>query len=156
MKEEIINLKNQVIAQIMDANTVSDLEEIKISYFGRNGKLTNLIKNIKSIKSDQERKHTGALINDVKNTIFDVLGEKKNKLTQTSRESFDPTIPGKKPEIGHLHLVTYAIDEISKTFEKIGFVRARYPEVEWDWFAFESLNMPKGHPARDDWETFFY
>jgi phenylalanyl-tRNA synthetase alpha chain len=52
-------------------------------------------------------------------------------------------------------LVTKAIREISEIFEHIGFVRRRYPEVEWDWYAFESLNMPPDHPARDEWETFF-
>ncbi len=57
--------------------------------------------------------------------------------------------------MGHIHLITEAIYEIASVFEKIGFVRVRYPEVEWDWFAFESLNMPKDHPARDEWETFF-
>lgn len=57
--------------------------------------------------------------------------------------------------MGSLHLVTQAITEITKVFEGIGFERVRYPEVEWDYFAFEGLNMPEGHPARDEWETFF-
>ena len=65
------------------------------------------------------------------------------------------SLPGKLPPIGHLHPVTNAIEEISGIFEKIGFTRARYPEVDWDYYAFEALNMPKTHPARDDWETFF-
>jgi phenylalanyl-tRNA synthetase alpha chain len=67
----------------------------------------------------------------------------------------DTSVPGLKPKIGRLHPLSLAIGEISDIFEKIGFSRVRYPEVEWDWFAFESLNMAKGHPARDEWETFF-
>ena len=69
--------------------------------------------------------------------------------------SLDVTQPGLKQEIGHLHLVTQAIWEIEEIFNSLGFYRVRYPEVETDWYAFESLNMPENHPARDEWETFF-
>jgi len=68
---------------------------------------------------------------------------------------FDATLPGKKPLKGSLHLMTYAIEEITAIFRKIGFIRVSYPEVEWEFFAFDALNMPKNHPARDDFETFF-
>ena len=71
------------------------------------------------------------------------------------RTWFDPTVPGKKPALGHTHLISQAIDEIEDVFKRIGFVRVRYPEVEWDWWAFGSLNFSKWHPARDEWETFF-
>lgn len=154
MKEEIQNLRNEAIAQIMDASTVKELEHLRINYLGRNGKLTLLFKNIKDIPKE-ERKSAGELINQTKNSLITAISEKKNSLKETAREWFDPTIPGTKPPIGHLHLVTRAIEEISDVFEKIGFVRKRYPEVEWDWYAFESLNMPQNHPARDEWETFF-
>ncbi len=154
MREEIINLKNQALAQIMDAQTIEEIDRLEISYLGRSGKFTSLIKKIKDLELS-EKKSTGALINDAKDAIYEVLARQKNKISETSRVWFDPTVPGIKPKVGHLHLVTQAIDQIANTFEKIGFVRVRYPEVEWDWFAFESLNMPKNHPARDEWETFF-
>jgi phenylalanyl-tRNA synthetase alpha chain len=70
-------------------------------------------------------------------------------------ERVDVTEPGARPPEGHLHIVTQAINEITSIFERIGFVRTRYPEVDWDWYAFEALNMPPDHPARDEWETFF-
>jgi phenylalanyl-tRNA synthetase alpha chain len=79
----------------------------------------------------------------------------KFKSSKLNEEWLDVTAPGIKPEIGHLHLITQTIREIASIFEKIGFIRVRYPEVEWDWYAFEGLNMPKNHPARDEWETFF-
>ncbi|MFZ5933099.1 MAG: phenylalanine--tRNA ligase subunit alpha [Patescibacteria group bacterium] len=154
MREEIISIKNEAMAQIMEAGSASELEELRISYLGRNGKLTSLIKKLKEIPAS-ERKEVGVLINDSKNAIAKVLSEQKNRINEVAREWFDPTIPGIKPKEGHLHLITYAIAEIAKTFEQIGFIRVRYPEVEWDWFTFESLNMPKDHPARDEWETFF-
>ncbi len=150
----MLDVKNEALAQIVDAEKINELEELKIAYLGRNGKLTKLIKIIKDLSAN-EKKQAGNLINEVKNTILDALATQKNTLKESARDWFDVSIPGKKPKIGHLHLVTQAIREISNTFEKIGFVRVRYPEVEWDWYAFESLNIPQNHPARDDWETFF-
>jgi phenylalanyl-tRNA synthetase alpha chain len=152
--EEIINTKNEAIAQILKSSSFSEIEELRIAYLGRNGKLTSLIKNLKDIPPDK-RKQAGILINEAKNTLTQLLASQKNKLIYQVKAWFDPTIPGVKPKVGHLHLITQAIEEISKTFEQIGFIRVRYPEVEWDWYAFEGLNMPKDHPARDEWETFF-
>lgn len=154
MEEEIQNTKSEALAQILSAKNAEELEELRIVYLGRSGKLTNLTKRLKEIPQE-EKKQVGIAINEVKNTILSLLATQKNKLSESAREWFDPTVPGVKPKEGHLHLVTQAIYEIAKTFTQIGFVRVRYPEVEWDWFAFESLNMPKDHPARDEWETFF-
>ncbi len=154
MREEINNIKNGAIAQIMSAKDVSELDNIKTAYLGRKGKLNLIIKNLKEVPFE-ERKQAGILINEAKNTLIEQIINKKNTFKESARKWYDPTIPGIKPQKGNLHLVSLAINEISKTFENIGFTRVRYPEVEWDWFTFESLNMPKDHPARDEWETFF-
>lgn len=154
MQEEILNIKNQAIAQISGALDAKELEQIRIDLFGKNGKFTLIAKRIKEVP-EGDRKQFGILVNEVKNTIESLIANQRNGFNQNARAWFDPTIPGIKPKIGHKHLVTQAIEEISSVFEKIGFVRARYPEVDWDLYAFEGLNMPKGHPARDEWETFF-
>src|SRR6266404_7164193 len=154
MKEEIINLKNQAIAQITDAESSEELEEIRIDLIGRTGKLTNLIKEIRKLEGD-ERREVGFIINETKNTIEEFLGSQRSKIKNKTRDWFDETIPGEKPTQGHIHLVTKGINEIVDVFEKIGFERLRYMEVDWDWYAFESLNFAENHPARDDWETFF-
>ncbi|MBI4058046.1 phenylalanine--tRNA ligase subunit alpha [Candidatus Microgenomates bacterium] len=156
MEERIQNLKNEALAQIMSAGSIEELENLRTTFLGRRGELNSLTQQLSSLPSE-ERGIVGRVINDVKEAIQNALTEQRQQLThgKEKREWFDPTIPGIKPKVGHLHLVTQAIEEISRIFEKIGFVRVRYPEVEWDWFAFESLNMPKSHPARDDWETFF-
>lgn len=154
MQEEILNIKNQAMSQILSAKDAAELEQIRIDYFGRSGKLTSLIKEIKDAPEDQ-RKQIGLTINEVKKSIEELIANQKNNFKESVRVWFDATIPGIKPAIGHIHPITNTIEEISKIFGRIGFERARYPEVEWDWFAFESLNMPKGHPARDEWETFF-
>lgn len=154
MRESINNIKNEALAQIMEAVSIDELENLRIQYLGRQGKVSKIIKEIRKL-GNEERKQVGTLINDVKNTISSEIAERKNKLLESAREWFDPTVPGIKPTQGHLHLITNAINEIVRVFGQIGFVRVRYPEVDWDWYAFESLNMPKNHPARDDWETFF-
>lgn len=149
-----MNIKNQALAQIMAAGDATELEQIRIDYLGRNGKLTDLIKKIKDAP-EEERKQIGLTINEVKKSVEDLIANQKNNFRESVRVWFDPTIPGIKPKIGHIHLITKTIEEISQIFGRIGFERERYPEVEWDWFAFTSLNMPEGHPARDEWETFF-
>jgi phenylalanyl-tRNA synthetase alpha chain len=154
MREEIINIKNEAIAQITEAKEVSELETFKINYLGRNGKINDLLKGIKDV-SAEDRKDIGILLNEAKQTIASLIVEQENKLRENTREWFDPTVPGIEPKTGHLHLVTQAIREISNIFEGLGFVRSRYPEVEWDYFAFTALNMPTEHAARDEWETFF-
>lgn len=154
MQEDILSIKNQAVAQIMSAESASELEQIRIDYFGRSGKFTNLIKNIKNVSTDS-RKQIGQTINEAKKSIEELLENQKRNFRESAREWFDPTIPGKVPAVGHIHLVTKTIDEISRIFGRIGFERVRYPEVEWEHFAFETLNMPKDHPARDEWETFF-
>lgn len=150
----LLDVKNEALAQIVDAKSINELEELKIAYMGRNGKLTNLIKNIQNLPIN-DKKRAGSLINGIKNTILDALASQKNSFKESARDWFDASIPGEKPSVGNLHLVTQAIREISETFEKIGFIKVRYPEVEWDWYAFEALNIPINHPARDNWETFF-
>src|SRR3989344_1803952 len=154
MQDEILNIKNEAIAQIIEAKSAEELENIRVNYLGRNGKLSQLIKNLSTL-SISEKKQAGRLINEIKGMILKQLSQHKNSLKNTSRTWFDPTIPGQKPGVGHLHLITRAIEEISGVFQKIGFTRVRYPEVEWDWYSFGSLNFDKWHPARDDWETFW-
>ena len=158
MEEELINIKNTALSFIIEADTKENLEETKLQFLGRNGKLTLLIKDITKVPPEK-RKEIGILANEVKQTIEEAIKEQEKMLSQKKKasllEKIDITDPGIKPPLGHLHLVTQAIDEISDIFERIGFERVRYPEVDWDWYAFEALNFPENHPARDEWETFF-
>jgi phenylalanyl-tRNA synthetase alpha chain len=158
MEEELIGIKNTALSFILEAEDLENLEETKLQFLGRSGKLTLAIKGITKV-SMEKRKEFGILANEVKQTIEDALEIQKSKLKAQKLgrvvEKIDVTNPGIKPLLGHLHLVTQAIEEITNIFEKIGFEKVRYPEVEWDWYAFEALNFPEEHPARDDWETFF-
>ncbi|MGH7246304.1 MAG: phenylalanine--tRNA ligase subunit alpha [Candidatus Levyibacteriota bacterium] len=158
MEEELMNIKNDCLSLILEAKDEKSLEEIKLQFLGKSGKLTRVLKNIVNVPLEN-RVEVGMLANEVKQTIEDAIDRQKGMIgkkgIEAKRLSIDVTNPGIKPSLGHLHLVTQAITEITSIFEKIGFTRVRYPEIEWDWYAFTALNFPENHPARDDWETFF-
>lgn len=156
MEETIQNLRSQALARIMAIASLEELEEARTDLLGRSGKINQVTRQIPNLPSEK-RGVVGQLINDARCAIEQALATQKAEIeSQGNRDKwFDPTIPGKKLPLGHLHVVTQAIEEISSIFSGIGFSRVRYPEVELDWYAFESLNMPKDHPARDEWETFF-
>lgn len=142
--------------EIECTDNIKQLEQISISYLGRNGKLNSCLKKISEIPIHQ-RKTFGKNINQLKNALIELLDLRKKDIILNSDKSeiIDVSLPGKTYPKGSLHVITYAVEEISRIYEKIGFVRVSYPEVEWEYFSFESLNMPKGHPARDDFETSF-
>lgn len=154
--QKIQNLKNEAISLILRAQTSEELAEIRLDYLGRKGKVNQLLQNIGQLPA-AERATFGQALNLTKQTIDQTLTETEKKLTLKNSQTgwFDVTLPAAPSPNGHLHLVTQAIEEITRIFEKIGFSRVRYPEIEWDWFAFEGLNMPATHPARDDFETFY-
>lgn len=132
-----------------------DLEPLHIQYFGSHGQATSMIRKLKEL-TKEDRKSAGLLVNEFKRASAELFQKRRQTLaSQQTGEWFDVTSPGMKLPEGHLHIVTQAIIEITRIFERLGFSRVRHPEVDWDWYAFESLNMPPHHPARDEWETFF-
>lgn len=159
MEEKLIKIKNEAVARVMDSENEEEINKIKLDFLGRNGLLTQALKELPNIPAE-ERPAIGRLSNEIKQSIETLIEDKTKQLKdssfrKTTNQTIDITLPGTRPPLGHLHLVTQAIDEITAIFEKIGFYRVRYPEVEWDWFAFGALNFPENHPARDEWETFF-
>ena len=157
MKGEIEKIKKEFANKLSQIKSLADLAILENEYLSRkSGVLTEMMKDLKSV-SKKDIAIIGRLANEVKQNITNEIDALKRKLSrpQKSANTFDLTLPGTWQPLGHLHPVTQAIREIASIFEKIGFQRARYPEVEWDYYAFEALNMPPDHPARDDWETFF-
>ena len=140
---------------LLKIKTSDELNNIENKNLGRNGLINDLLKKIKNVPIEQKKEY-GQKINELKKEIINFITQKRSELSNNKTEEFfDKTLPGKPYPKGSLHIMTYAIEEIEKIFKKIGFTRVSYPEVEWEHFAFETLNMPKGHPARDDFETFF-
>lgn len=158
MEEELIGIKNAALSFILDSHDPKELEEIRIQFLGKNGKLTLTMKEITKIPKEK-RPEVGVMANEIKKVIEDALAQAQGKVITEKKEhvkkNLDPTDPGIRPPLGHLHLVTQAIEEITTIFSHIGFSRVRYPEIDWDYYAFTALNFPEDHPARDDWETFF-
>lgn len=120
-------------------------------YLGKKGKFNELAQALKTLLPEN-RKDAGKMLNELKKWLNEYLPQPERIETFIGK---DPTLPGINLGVGHLHPITHAIDEITGIFERIGFTRVRYPEVDGDYYAFEALNMPKKHPARDEWETFF-
>src|SRR3990167_2703050 len=154
MKQSEVN--SQFNKDLLTVKSLPVLENLEIKYLGRKGLVNKLLQSINRLKQE-ERKDFGKKVNELKTLIKHLIKVKRQELLKS--EDFDSvvdvTLPGKKYPKGSLHLVTYAVEEITKIFSRIGFIRMSYPEVEWEHFSFEALNMPKGHPARDDFETFF-
>ncbi len=129
-------------------------EELRIKMLGAKSELAKLTRQIRQVP-EADRPQVGTVVNQVKQTIQDALSALTHRHTDALTPQIDVTAPGILPPQGHLHIVTQAIMEITRIFERIGFTRVRHPEVDWDWYPFRSLNMPPNHPARDEWETFF-
>lgn len=157
MEEQFLSIKNNAISLILEAQSSEELEELRIQLLGKNGTLTLAMKDLAKLPKDK-KPEAGRVANSVKQIIEETIRQKIREFTKNKSShaiELDVTEPGIKPSLGHLHLVTQAIKEITTIFEHIGYKRVRYPEIEWDWYAFTSLNFPDNHPARDDWETFF-
>jgi phenylalanyl-tRNA synthetase alpha chain len=160
MNDQLEQLKKDFGKLVEKTTDRETLEALKTEFLGRKGKFNELMKEMASL-ADEERKHIGKVANDVKEAIEKVFEAQEKKIRvqeesmQAEQEWIDVTQPGRFPAEGHLHPVTQAIGEITDIFARIGFTRVPVPEVDWDYYAFEALNMPHDHPARDDWETFF-
>jgi len=155
MQTKLLNLKNQALALINEAENKQELERLRIQFLGRKGQINQILKDLPQLDK-QEKAKLGRLTNDLKVAIQSAIKTKSQSLKTTPKKTwFDMTAPGKSPPLGHLHPISQAIEEVTRIFEHIGFTRVRYPEVDWDWYVFESLNMPVDHPARDEWETIF-
>lgn len=154
--DEIQQTSRQFKRDLSNLRALNQLEQLRIKYLGRNGVINALLKRLKDL-SDQDKKRAGEEINKLKQEFETEIGKKTYQLAKSVEENapVDVTLPGKTYLKGSLHPITLTIEEISRIFAKIGFVRVSYPEIEWEYYSFESLNMPPGHPARDDFETFF-
>ena len=159
MKKELLQLKKEALEEILKVGDIKTLQNLESKYLGRKGKLTLLLRSLGSLPK-KERPEIGKLANEIKKEIQEVITKRhsvpfRKKAPSALIKQIDITQPGVQQNIGSLHITTQAILEIEEIFSRLGFNRVRYPEIETDWYAFESLNMPKNHPARDEWETFY-
>ena len=132
----------------------NDLQTLRTKFLGKKGVFNTLSTHIGSVEPS-DRKTVGQKLNELKQYLEEKISQLETTQQAQPGQWVDVTMPGKKPKVGHVHPISQAMAEITKIFERVGFTRVRYPEADWDWYVFESLNMPPSHPARDEWETFF-
>ncbi len=154
---DIESIKKYLDDRLDNASSAEDVLKIKLEFLGKKGFISKMLADISKVPPEK-RKEYGIKINSLKNEIEGVIDLHSKKYDGSSISKYSDlykSLPGKRPDIGHLHIITTAITEITGVFIPLGFTRRRYPEIERDYFAFEALNMPETHPARDEWETFF-
>ncbi|MFQ7292749.1 MAG: phenylalanine--tRNA ligase subunit alpha [Monoglobales bacterium] len=160
MREKIEQIKSDVEGILENAKDIATLEQIRIKYLGKKGELTAVLKGMGKL-SKEERPVIGALANEVRSKLETELEEKRAQISKAMEEAklknevVDVTMPGKKAELGKLHPLTKVMNEIKDIFIGMGFSIADGPEVEYDYYNFEALNIPKNHPARDTQDTFY-
>lgn len=147
IKELQEKLKNLKVGQ------EKELQKIRLEYLGKSGIINKIAKTIKDIEPSK-RPQFGKSLNELKNKVNELLNKAEEEIKQKQAPQ-DISLDKKYFFKGSLHPTTHAIFQIEDILNKIGFVRKRYRETEDDWHPFEALNMPKEHPARDEWETFF-
>lgn len=160
MKERLEELQQEALAKVEQANSVQGLKDIRVEYLGKKGPITEVLRGMGKL-SKEERPVIGQLANDVRENIAQAIEEKQTSLEdealekQLEEESIDVTLPARPVKIGGPHLLTSIVEEIEDLFIGMGFEIKEGPEVETDYYNFEALNLPKGHPARDMQDSFY-
>ncbi len=160
MKEELEKIREECQAALSLAKTETEVSEIRIRVLGRKGALTQLLKRLGTLP-EAERREIGRKANEIKEDLEARIGEgllqiqEQERREALARERIDVTLPGRRMVSGRRHPLTQTLDEIIHIFSRLGFEVVEGPEVELDYYNFEALNIPKGHPAREMQATFF-
>ncbi len=154
--EDVQKLKKEFLAAVQDARDIQSLEEVRVAFLGRTaGKLTSVLRSLKDMPMDA-RKKIGPVANALRNELEELLASKLQELqSKSSVRKLDLTMPGKRVATGHLHPLTLVEKEIREIFTSMNFSVVEGPEVESEHYNFDALNIPKDHPARDMWDTFW-
>lgn len=165
--KDIDRIEKEAIAKLKQIKSRHELDELKIFYLGRKrGVLTRVSSEFPKLTKNQKKK-VGTLFNTLKQKLTKLIEEKNrslpkemNKDLRSKKEvsealAFDPTVPGKKPILGHSHPLSLVVDEVKNIFHYLGFSRVDGPEVESDLYNFQKLLISKDHPARDVQQTFY-
>lgn len=160
MEDKIKRIKEEFIFKLNQTKKIKDLERLRVEYLGRKSELTQLLRRLGTISSE-ERPRMGQYLNQVKNELERFITEHLEVLKieegreRLKEEMVDITLPGKILERGNLHPITQVLKKIEEIFFSLGFRLEEGPEVELDYYNFEALNIPKDHPARDVQESFY-
>ncbi len=160
MSKTLQEIRQEAEAKIAETLSADVLDEIKVSILGKKGELTQILKNMKDL-APEERPKVGQQVNEVRKAIEEKLEAKKAEIKhimlteKMKRETIDVTLPGKKMMRGHRHPNQIALEDLEKVFIGMGYQVVEGPEVEFDRYNFELLNIPANHPAKDEQDTFY-
>ncbi len=160
MLKELDELKATAVSELDGIDNLGDLERWRVRYLGRKGSLTTILRGLGALSVD-ERRAVGAAANDLKTALEAGLQQKQEALKTRDlvdtieQTRIDVTLPGYPVSVGRLHPTTSTLREVCGVFASMGFQVVEGPEVEWDYYNFEALNIPQDHPARDMWDTFW-
>ncbi len=161
LTNELERLRDEALAAFGEAESLDALESLRVSFLGKKGRLTELLKGVGKLPPE-DRPRIGKQVNEVKRAISEALeaaGEKLAALAEARRieaERIDVTLPGRAPSLGATHPVRRGLDEITAIFARMGFDVAEGPEIEDEFHNFDALNIPPEHPARAMHDTFFF
>ncbi|MBO5239461.1 MAG: phenylalanine--tRNA ligase subunit alpha [Lachnospiraceae bacterium] len=160
MKEKLQAIKEEAIAKIEAAKDLDALNEIKVNMLGKKGELTQVLKGMKDV-APEDRPKVGQMVNDTRFAIEEKLEAVKKDIAKKLREEkmkkevIDVTLPGTMHMKGHRHPNQIALEELERVFIGMGYEIVEGPEVEYDHYNFELLNIPANHPAKDEQDTFY-
>ncbi len=157
LDKNITEIKESFYKDIKSVSSIKDVEELRIKYFSRNGLVSQLFEDLKDVVKE-EKPILGKKLNLLRNEVSTYFEEVKERITSTcagKENQIDLTLPGREFIVGSKHILTQTLDEIKSIFKGLGFSVANGPELESDYYNFESLNFPADHPARDMQDTFF-
>ena len=160
MQEKLARIKEEALAKLNAAGTMDTLNEIRLAYLGKKGELTEVLKGMRDV-APEDRPKVGEWVNTTRKAIEERLASAQKEIAEKAlearlkAETVDVTLPAKLPEIGHRHPNTLALEELERVFIGMGYEVVEGPEVEYDYYNFEALNIPANHPAKDEQDTFY-
>lgn len=160
MEEKLRQMKENVMAQIKTLESLDKLNEVRVAFLGKKGELTAVLKGMKDVLPE-DRPKVGQLVNETREEIEKILEESRKKMEhlllteKMKNETIDVTLPAKKNSVGHRHPNTIALEEVERIFIGMGYEVVEGPEIEYDYYNFEALNIPANHPAKDEQDTFY-
>ncbi len=153
---QIESLQSKALSELESVSSLEALDEWRVSFLGRRGELTQLLRGVGSLPRE-DRPAAGAAANALRQALQDAMTSAENALkratSEQSEEPIDVTLPGWPVPRGGIHPTTRIVREICAAFSSMGFSVVEGPEIEWDHYNFEMLNIPRDHPARDMWDT---
>ncbi|NMB01858.1 MAG: phenylalanine--tRNA ligase subunit alpha [Firmicutes bacterium] len=161
MQSKVQEIRKNALEACLQAKSVQELADARVRFLGKKGELTLILRSTGQLPPE-ERPLFGKLVNEVRDELEEVWERRDQELSRAEEEqrllaeSLDISLPGRTISRGTIHPITRIINETKAIFMQMGYEIVEGPEIEWDYYNFEALNIPPDHPARDMQDTFFF